>query len=102
MPFVVVVVILLILLIFYSCEAKDHKENQDCLIFCLKHKILKKRAVKANGTDTSANIYPKIVTITFVVSKIIALIYYDASKLNQHDTKLAQIENIFISAEFHF
>ena len=90
-------------LFFFYCEAKDHKENEDCLSFFLKQKICKKRAVtNANDINTSANVYSKAVAVALLVSNRKTLISYPASKLDQHNGKLAQIENILISAEFQF
>lgn len=88
-------------LFFYSSEAKDHKENEDCFSLFLKQKICKKRAITdANDINTLANVYSEAVTL--VVSNRITLISYPASKLHQHNGKLAPIENILISAEFQF
>lgn len=67
---------------FYSCEAKDHKESEDCLSFFLKQKICEKRDVtNANDINTLASVYSKAVAVTLVVSNRITFISYPASKL---------------------
>lgn len=71
--------------------------------FFLKQKICKKRGItNADDINTSANVYSKAVAVALVVSKGITLISYPASKLYQHNGKLAQIGNLLISAEFQF